>query len=622
MKKRKFVRKLLAIASVIIFLIAFLETILYYRHLISNQFYLFMLSVMNGIFIFGLRSTIDIVELFQTGADSFGLVGTVLSHLYIICYFCAPLITVRCISLLLSFIVKEKIINLSAYSRKERILIVGYNEYVDKLAKQVIELNQDKKRKEKKKLLILHKNDIPEKKKFKFQKAGVLFMDYEKLDYGNDDDTKLLLKWLVPKRVKNIILLEKKEMDNVSNYLFFLSCFEVEGHSGFVSSEEQKIEIDCNYDLPQVEQLIWSCYDNKNVGFEYQMNTFSIPMLRAQAILDEHKIYENVMDADGECKDIHLLIIGFGRMGRRLFKRAINYSVVSEKNNIFVDIVEKDVEKTKWHFEKYCNEFYNKEENIVHIDSGVAEGNLQIRLHGFDIRDVSFQDCLKQTSKTNPFTYIAICIDNPKESVNCFLRVEKFLQEQEQDVPILMRLDSGQQLKELNNIYSNLHLVPSDDEIISMSNITNERLKDIANNIYEDDGPVCSEEMTKYAYEIESGKYRELHFDVKKELVARLKNSKRGYNFDIFGTSVYTDKQKREEFVDMISEDELLFKLGAIEHRRWCYYMILTGWTFGEEKDEKRKKTPYLRPFKEILEDNNLKQKAYCEYADWSDLLN
>lgn len=619
MKKRKFIRKLLAVISIVIFCVAFLETIFYYKDIISNRVYLLLLSIMNGIFIFGIRSTIDILELLRTGANNVDLAGNILNQLYIICYFGAPLITVRCISQLLSFIVKERLIDLSAYSRKERILIVGYNEYVEKLAKQVIEINKDKKKNEKKKLLILHKDDIPENTKFKLRKAGVLLMEYEKLDYEDADDTKGLLKWLVPSKIKKIILLEKKEMDNVSNYFFFLNCFEADCHSGFESTEEQKIEIDCNYDLPQVEQLIWSCYDKKKVGFEYHMNTFSVPMLRAQAILDQYKIYENVMEPDGESKDIHLLIIGFGRMGRRLFKRAINQSVVSEKNNIYVDIVEKDVDKIIWHFEKYCNGFYDKEANMIRIDSGIAEGNLQIRLHGFDIRDIRFQECLRQSSKISPFTYIAICIDNPKESVNCFLRVENFLQEKDLDVPVLMRLDSGQKLKELSNIYNNLHLVPGDDEIISMNNITSERLEENTSADKADDCR-CEGESTKYAYEIECRKYRELHFDVKKELVARFKNSNKGYPFDIFRTSVYTDEQRQEEFVNRISEEEVLFKLGAIEHRRWSYYMILTGWTFGEEVDEKRKKTPYLRPYKEILADKNLKQEAYYKYQDWSKL--
>ena len=210
-------------------------------------------------------------------------------------------------------------------------MIVGYNENVDKLLKNSLAKNKENKKfKRKTKILVLHRNEIADRQKFSFQISGVSFLKYEKLDYNNEAERKMILKWMKPKKIRHIILFEEKGMDNVSNYCFFLKSFEQPDCSGFVKG----LKIDCNYDMPQVENLIWDCNDKKATNFKYKMSTFSLPMLRAQSVLDEMQIYDNLIK---ENKDIHLMIVGFGKMGMGLFKRALNECVVSENNNIVID---------------------------------------------------------------------------------------------------------------------------------------------------------------------------------------------------------------------------------------------------------------------------------------------
>lgn len=608
MKRKTWEEKVLFFCGILIFVIVLSETEIYYSDIITNKCYCLLQGIKNGLSVFAIKSSLDIFDILEAEELNTNPFISILNHVYIVCYFVAPLITVKYFTQFLNYVVKEKLIDFNISIKKDRILFVGYNDYVEKLLKNTLNKNKDNAGK-KSKILVLHKNDIPEKIRFRFQMLGVSFRQYEKLDYENEADRKMIFKYILPKKLKRIVLFEEKGMDNVSNYCFFLKCFEQEKASDF----GQDLQIDCNYDLAQIEKLIWDCFDNKrdSVKVKYSMNTFSIPMLRVQSVLEKTKIYDNIIDNNGECKDIHLLIIGFGKMGRRFFKRAINESVVSEKNNIIVDVIEKDEKKIKQYIDEVHKDYYGSEENTVYIGSDVVEGDLQIRFHSADVNDNHFLKFIESISQETPFTYIAICIDNPEEGVTCMITIENYLQRKEQKVPVLFRMDSGQQLKLLEGIYNNLNMVPGDDEILSLENIRSNKLEEISKSIHEKDN---NEQKNKVqvAYQIESRKYRVLHYEAKKRVYEKLSNAEKDSVKEAFG--LY---DKREKFINKIKKNKMLFKLGVIEHRRWSYYMILNGWSYGKEKDNKNKVTAYLCPFIKIINNDKLKESAYYEYKDW-----
>ena len=608
MKKQKIVSRIMLVSAILIFVIVFVETQLYYFDVITNKCYLFFMGVFNGICVFGFDSSIDLFDILQLETGNVSFSRDLLNNLYILCYFGAPIITLKCATQVIGYIVKNRLIDFNFNRTKKRILIVGYNDYVEKLLKNTLN--------KKNKILVLHKTDIPEKQKFRFQMLGISFQKYDKLDYDNVSDTNEILKWMRPNKIKQIVLFEKKGMDNVSNYCFFLRCFEKNNDKGF----KDGVRIDCNYDLVQVEKLIWDCFDKKTVELKYNMNTFSIPMLRAQSVLERVKVYENILVANEECKDIHLLIIGFGKMGKRFFKRALNESVISHKNNIVVDIFEKDTKQIKKFLAGINKCYYGSEENTIHIDSTVLEGDLKIRFHVVDVEDNKFIECIESISQNNPFTYIAICVDNSEISVASMLSVENYMQRIMQKVPILVRMDSGQQLKELEGIYKNLNLVPSDDEILSLENIHSNELETISNDIHKRDSEI-QKNKHQVAYQIESRKYRVLHYKAKNAVYNMLNDKDKERINNIFNSTEYTDEANRKTFIDRVEEDEILFKFGAIEHRRWGYYVILNGWSYEKEKNDIKKVTPYLCPYKEILRNDKLRKSAYYEYKDWHEII-
>ncbi len=614
MKRKKIVSRITMVSAILVFVIAFVETQLYYFDVISNKCYLFFMGIFNGIRIFGFDSSIDLFDILQLETENVSLARSLLNNAYILCYFGAPVITAKCAIQVIGYIVKEKLIDFNFSGRKKRILIVGYNEYVEKLLKNT--LNSKSKNVNNRKILVLHKTDIPDVQKFRFQMLGISFQKYEKLDYNNVSDANMILKWMVPKKIKQIVLFEKNDMDNVSNYCFFLKCFEKNSDLGFTDG----LQIDCNYDLTQVENLIWDCFDRKEVELKYRMNTFSVPMLRAQSVLEKVKVYDNILVPNEECKDIHLLIIGFGKMGKRFFKRALNESVISEKNNIVVDIFEKDVKQIKKYLAGINKSYYGCEENTIHIDSTVLEGDLKIRFHAVDVDDNQFIERMEVISQDNPFTYIAICVDKPETSVASMLNVENYVQRIMQKVPILVRMDSGQELKELEDIYINLKLVPGDDEILSLENIHSNELETISNDIHKRDSEI-QKNKHQVAYQIEARKYRVLHYKAKTAVYNMLNDKDKERINNIFISTEYKEEANKKLFINRIENDEILFKFGAIEHRRWGYYVIFNGWSYKEEKNDIKKVTPYLCPFKEILSNDKLRKSAYFEYKDWNEII-
>ena len=599
MKKEKMINRLSLFVAAFIFIIVSAETYIFYCSDVTSKVYLVFYSVLNGIRVFGLDSSIDMFDILKVEAGNVSACRSILNNIYIGCYFIAPIITVKFATNVVRYAVKEKLVDFNIGFGKRRLLIVGYNENVEKLLKNSLAKNKENKKfKRKTKILVLHRNEIADRQKFSFQISGISFLKYEKLDYNNEAERKMILKWMKPKKIRHIILFEEKGMDNVSNYCFFLKSFEQSDCSGFVKG----LKIDCNYDMPQVENLIWDCNDKKATNFKYKMSTFSLPMLRAQSVLDEMQIYDNLIK---ENKDIHLMIVGFGKMGMGLFKRALNECVISENNNIVIDIFEKDIDKIK-HYLDGINEDYYGEENTIYVGTDIAEGTLKIRFHNMDVNDKQFVERMESISQGNPFTYIAICVDRPEVSVTNMLCIERYLQQKNLKVPVLVRMDVGQQLSTLEEIYPELKLVPGDDEILKLETIHSKKLEDISNEIHKNN--------YDFAYNIESSKYRMLHYSTKENIYKSLTDADKEHLKKLFESEGYNDISK-------IREDSLLFRLGAIEHRRWSYYVILNGWSYSSEKDSKRKVTDCLCSFDKIVNDNKLCRKASYEYKDWKEVI-
>ena len=599
MKKEKMINRLSLFAAAFIFIIVSVETYIFYTGDVSSKVYLVFYSILNGIRVFGLDSSIDMFDIFKVEAGNVSACRSILNNIYIGCYFIAPIITVKFATNVVRYAVKEKLVDFNIGFGKRRLLIVGYNENVDKLLKNSLAKNKENKKfKRKTKILVLHRNEIADRQKFSFQISGVSFLKYEKLDYNNEAERKMILKWMKPKKIRHIILFEEKGMDNVSNYCFFLKSFEQSDYSDFVKG----LKIDCNYDMPQVENLIWDCNDKKATNFKYKMSTFSLPMLRAQSVLDEMQIYDNLIK---ENKDIHLMIVGFGKMGMGLFKRALNECVISENNNIVIDIFEKDIDKIKQYLDG-INEDYYGEENTIYVGTDIAEGTLKIRFHNMDVNEKQFVECMDSISQGNPFTYIAICVDRPEVSVTNMLCIERYLQQKNVKIPVLVRMDVGQQLSTLEEIYPELKLVPGDDEILKLETIHSKKLEDISNEIHRNN--------YDFAYNIESSKYRMLHYSTKENIYKSLTDADKEHLKKLFESEGYNDISK-------IREDSLLFRLGAIEHRRWSYYVILNGWSYASEKDSKRKVTDCLCSFDKIVNDHTLCRKASYEYKDWKEVI-
>lgn len=153
-----------------------------------------------------------------------------------------------------------------------------------------------------------------------------------------------------------------------------------------------------------------------------------------------------------------------------------------------------------------------------------------------------------------------------------------------------------------------------------MENIRSQTLELITANVHKKDD-IGQMDRTKYAYQIETRKYRMLHYEVKKAIVDILTNSDKQHIQNLFSSSDYMEKSNRGEFVKRVKEDKLLQMMGAIEHRRWGYYMVLNGWKYKKVKDEESKTTPYLCSFIDILNSPQLQSSVYYEYKDWDEIV-
>lgn len=601
---KKFLNKLEKILIIFIFIVTFTETVVYYQEVFNSIWLLLLEAIINGIRVFGFNSTIALKDVSDLLQSNISLGIQVLNYSYALSVLIGPLLLAVNVYKFVNYALNNRIRNILP-SKKKRVVIVGYNHNVLNLVKEITA--------SKKRAVVLYNGELSEREKSALSYSGAVVCVYEFLEYSKKKERDKQLNYIKPGLVSDIILFEQNQIDNVHNYNFFIKCLEEENSCGFSKS----VRIDCNYESPDIERLIWECYSKSKAIDSHTLNTFSVSLLRTQAVLKVHKIYENVLNSQVEKMDcIHILIVGFGQMGRCFLKRAINQAVVDFNTKIIVDIIDACEKETDWYFKEECREYYDLETRSLNIGPDIVDGELIINCHTADIRDSHFDDLLKSMANSNPVTYVAICLNETDLNISCMMDVQQILTQNQDLVPnIVVRMDSINIANEINELYENAYIMPSDMDSVTMQSIHNEDLEIIKQSIHRYDDV---SQKAKYVspYQIESRDYRMFHYDVKCRIVELFKKEEWNLAFHYLCTEIYM-KKDQDTFAVLTMENPSLWKMAAIEHRRWSYYSILCGWSYAMEKNDALKQTNYICPLNKLLKDKSLRDSVYYEFKDW-----
>lgn len=72
---------------------------------------------------------------------------------------------------------------------------------------------------------------------------------------------------------------------------------------------------------------------------------------------------------------------------------------------------------------------------------------------------------------------------------------------------------------------------------------------------------------------------------------------------DMIGCEIAAKSDSRAAITENDFEENEVLNLAIFEHQEWCEEKRGTGWTYGDEKDEKRRISPYLVSWDELDED-------------------
>ncbi len=665
-KTEKQVGHILFGLAIISAIITFLEGILYYTaEEYPNLIIRIMLILQNTIRAFTFKSDIGIKNVEKMLQDSPTIIEKLVNGCYLAAIFTAPYCTVAYMYKWLKkwFLFR----NWKGIGKKKRIIIFGYNEEVKALLREYFAVIEKKK-------------NISEKDEEKRADYKQFRIHLVAENVSSDEEMELLRKnvivhridWLKLSAEQQLFFLSRMEAKKAESIILFhessalnFSFYTMLYNPGNFERLNRNVKIFCRCENEGIHALLDNFHDEKSDKLD--METVSIPELRIRKLLRDkplHPYEEKGQEVrkQSESDKLHLLIIGFGKLGQQLLLQAMNMGVVSSTNEILIDVVDFKMEEKQGIFANYFNEDYVKmEKNRLRISSEKADGEFQVRFHQMDIRYKKFYDVLKDNgSEENDgmYTYVAICIEDEEVGIHCLSEVQKYLSRCSKEgsnncIPVAVRMEMDRYMAEYLNkndkTYKNVVAIQEGREVLSFEELIHDKLNQdakefsrIYNNIKLEYGGPGKEWRELPLFKRDSNRALTEHAMVKERVFYRMmlgKSSsealeeyfgengkllkKKNGVWEYAGSENQSKKEKLAEFVEKQSNEKeyrLVSEMSRLEHRRWCYFMASRGWHCAGDEDketekselEKKKKNKCLRPWKDLADNEDT--KANCPY--------
>lgn len=621
--------------AVLSFVVTFSYGMIYYRT-IENDFFYFLTVLQNSIKAFTFKANISFGDLAKYIAENEGWGYKVLGYSYGVACFTAPYCT---LSFCYKIIQKFTKLRLAIFRHKKyrHVIIFGYNTEVKALlATEDLKLDDESKCK----IHLVTTESISDKETADLIKKGVVIHNVDILSIQNDPkQVSYFLRQLEVDLVQDIILFEESSSRNFSIYHFF--------HTIELGERNDRIKFFCRCEDDGIRKIIEDYHDTKlKCGkFVSDLEIVSIPELRIRKLLDAcplHKYYMEQQDRYPDPNDwnLHLLIIGFGKLGQQLLLQAMNMGVTGSNNDIVIDIIDNDIEKQKSIFENHFNEKYvSIQDQEISIGSDKADGTLTFRFRKMDIRYRQFQEQLRELGAENKFTYIAICVEDPDVSLHCLTEVKRYMDNAKAPYAIRMELDQIME-KYINgndDTYANVVTIESTCNAVSLSDLIQEKVDSDAklfNHIYnsfaipeednQDEEQTAAEEWRHLTlFRRNASRAISQHAKVKHAIMKNISDE------DLekwFGKDGMLLRQENGEWKYNLSDEafariqsdtdnyKTISEMSRMEHRRWCYFTAACGWgatqSFKAEKDDIHLENPCLCTWDDLAK--NL--PAYCKY--------
>lgn len=621
--KRQKQNKLLLVIAIASFIIAVWEGYYFYAKYSAFPFWQFLLVMQNGIKTFFFMPKISLEAILGIiSAGGLTTVQTIVAHTYMVVIFLAPMCTVTTIL---------KVLNVLLHMRnrvqkcffKEQYVIFGYNDNVAMLLQ-----NSMRDAQEDRVLHLVTDKEFSKSEELALMKCHTVIHKENVLSYKDNDRKKIekFFKKIQSDRIKHIYLMEQAA-DNFSLYILLVENKEL---------LRKDCIVHCSCENEEIRKLLINYHDEQIDKLD--LTVFDAARLQIGSMFKEHPVYEYNLRKKQENPhagmDVHMLLVGFGRIGKQVLNEALNNSVLSANSHIIIDIVDKNSKNLERILANaYRSEQVSIDENAIRISGDAADGTLEIIFHQVDVFEQKFPALLKELSEERPFTYGAICTKEPDVSIHALLELEKHLNLKEDTMPIALRMEMGSQLLEYLNgnktIYRNVFSITAKHRVLSFETLGSDRdteeamvfnakYSEIAlmdtGDAAEASGKVRSPEELWNALSFlkkESNRYLCYHNDAKQmlcickayedgvvskeEFAAYAESMVPGslaqksiqyvMNRYFTGAEGFLTKEgsiyrfDSEKVVEQINSIPFVKEMATLEHRRWCYFMLKSGWS-------------------------------------------
>lgn len=617
----------LAIASLII---TFIEGLFYYSvEKYPNPLFRCLLIIQNSIRAFTFKTDISLKDIAGILQGNPSQAEQIVGYLYTAAVFAAPYCTLKVIYKVLDKVFRFR--NWGLFSKKQRVVVFGYNPETKALISEEI-----KDRKSSKYRIHLVSPDLSENEEINLMRKGVIVHSVDCLQL-DDKQLEYFFKQMELPKARQIVLFNESSAQNFSLYKLF--------HEDTAKSAlNRDVKFFCRCENQSVRQILED-YHDKNKGRDLEV--ISTPELRVRKMLKEHSLHGFYEESNVPVSEwhLHLLIIGFGKLGQELLLQAMNMGVASSTNRILIDVIDFKMEERKNIFANNFNEHYVElGENEFSIPSDRADGSFVVRFHQADIRHKQFHEQLMKygdAGKDGVYTYIAICVEDEDVGLHTMCEAQRYLDcvgsRENTVVGIRMELDRQMAgyLDDNKETYRNVFPILDNSAVITLEDLLHEEVDREAkefNRIYNSihiqhsSEPAPSdpqeerpgkEELEKEANEYwralklfrrNSSRALAQHAKVKETVFERLEYEDLEALFGKDGTMLkkvgnvwsYGDLDHFVKAQNDRDKHPCVSEMSRLEHRRWCYFMASCGWRRTEPGDEQKEKTELEREKKNI----------------------
>lgn len=585
-KWRKYFVPCLAVAS---FVIAMLEGLIYYESY-QNTPVFWLILVQNSVkaFLFSpMLDAMDVLDSLKACADIWKIV---VGYAYVVAIIAAPFCTATAAWRAIELFLRQKLF--FPWWKKSVTMVYGWNPTVEKILKHETGKKET--------VYLVTEQELTDACKQDLARRKIYLCNEER-------EKKLRSK------ARRFFLLDESSNKNFSRYISLQVWWSKS------RNKQMPPQVVCTCEESGMCELFTTYHDAHTPALPISL--IDMAQLQAQAVWEAHPICQYNFGSDSavssdKAYDVHMVVVGFGKVGQRLLLQAMSLSVLSTESRIVFDVIDRRGSQVMETFYRNFSQDYvsiDREAATLSILNDHADGRLTVRFHTMELDDGRFPALVSKLNAEMGLTYAAVCVEDTDSAIRCLFHLDGVLRYADRKIPLAVRMEHSTEisgyLKEKTTFFADVFPICGMEALPDLDKLENKVAYDRAiqfNHAYDvwsarlsgKEAEVCSaeESWAKLArFKQQSSLHQYLHQEVKRR---RLRfDRERGYvptvdatseEYALLGTPPLTDLQAME--------------FARLEHRRWCYYMASTGWSFGEEKDPALKRHPCMVPWQKLCQ--------------------